>query len=137
MDDRDSHAIADDDMQEDHQFQSLDNSSQIQVTKNTNDDYNEQQEINKLQEICNKLTVTFPSLSIHLTASKDFVPFIHVWKPIKKGNENQGMPFLPCFHIIVTLHTLPRVGSTTNAQNHALFQLNSFHGKVRIFLNMI
>ena len=77
----------------------------------------------------------FSSLSIEIAISQDSVPFLHLWKPISKSSGVQGMPFLPCFHIIVTLSVLDKTkddGSQAEAQRNiqVLFQLHSFHGKV-------
>ena len=136
MGDSVSHVTAEGDRLEDTQVQTHDNWSRGQGTDKMqdyiNDSFNAKQQSSKLQVISNVLIKSFPSLSIHLTVSKDCIPFIHVWKPIKKGNGNQGMPFLPCFHIIVTL-TSPCEDSNAISREHALFQLHSFHGMVWLF----
>ena len=86
----------------------------------------------KLQHLKFNLTERFLSLSIQESISQDGVPFLHIWKPIHKTSGVQGMPFLPCFHIIVTLTCGSRLdepdSSSTNEK--ALFQLHSYHGKV-------
>ena len=87
------------------------------------------QQFIKLQAITTVLSQKFTTLSIQQTLSKDDVPFIHIWKPISKYNGVQGMPFLPCFHIIVTLST-PYDDTDRAIKEHLLFQLHSFHGKV-------
>ena len=95
--------------------------------------------LEKLEKLRLILCDRFPSLSIQLTISQDSVPFLHIWKPISKSRGVQGMPFLPCFHIIVTLSVaeveeqqhLPQSLDTIQDKNIlALFQLHSFHGKV-------
>ena len=89
------------------------------------------QQVIKLKAIKTTLSNKFSSLSIQQTISKDHVPFIHIWKPISQSNGVQGMPFLPCFHIIVTLTTFcddPK--AVTSKEAGVLFQLHSFHGKV-------
>ena len=93
-------------------------------------------EFSKLESISVVLLKKFPSLNIDLTLSKDYVPFIHVWKPIKKENGVQGMPFLPCFHIIVTLNAQDYGNSSEISKEVVLFQLHSFHGKVSLDLIM-
>ena len=84
----------------------------------------------KLKAIKTTLSNKFASLSIQQTISKDHVPFIHIWKPISQSNGVQGMPFLPCFHIIVTLTTFCDVPRDVTSKTGILFQLHSFHGKV-------
>ena len=82
------------------------------------------------------LTKTFDCVSIHETISRHGVPFLHVWKPISRLEGVQGMDFLPCFHIIVTI-AKNEERSCKNALSNdqmkgesVLFQLYSFHGKV-------
>ena len=82
------------------------------------------------------LTKTFDCVSIHETISRHGVPFLHVWKPISRLEGVQGMDFLPCFHIIVTI-VKNEERSCKNALSNdqikgesVLFQLYSFHGKV-------
>ena len=92
---------------------------------------NHSEYVNRLDNIRLILSERFPSLSIQQAISQDYVPFLHIWKPISKSSGVQGMPFLPCFHIIVTLS----VGDDNeNNLSHervmVLFQLHSFHGKV-------
>ena len=92
---------------------------------------NHSEYVNRLDNIRLILSERFPSLSIQQAISQDSVPFLHIWKPISKSSGVQGMPFLPCFHIIVTLS----VGDDNeNNLSHervmVLFQLHSFHGKV-------
>ena len=91
----------------------------------------------KLERIKECLWEQFPSLSIQQTLSQSSVPFLHVWKPISESSGVQGMPFLPCFHIIVTMtcdcgHSFLKKDSTLDHEHGsiALFQLHSFHGKV-------
>ena len=86
----------------------------------------------KLQHLKNNLSERFGSLSIQESISQDGVPFLHIWKPIRKASGVQGMPFLPCFHIIVTLTSNGRLDDTTDLSTNekALFQLHSYHGKV-------
>ena len=91
-----------------------------------------------LEELKNVLSKKYACLSVNQTISQDHVPFLHIWKPIAKSEGVQGMPFLPCFHIIVTVtgadddhvdnggsQELNDCGSPL-----ILFQLHSFHGKV-------
>ena len=91
-------------------------------------------EFTKLESISVVLLKQFPALNIDLTLSNDYVPFIHVWKPIQREHGVQGMPFLPCFHIIVTLNT--QQSSSEMSKDLVLFQLHSFHGKVSLDRNM-
>ena len=92
----------------------------------------------KLERMKEYLWEKFPSLSIQQTLSQSSVPFLHVWKPISESSGVQGMPFLPCFHIIVTMtcncgHSSFKKDAATLDHEHAsiaLFQLHSFHGKV-------
>ena len=89
----------------------------------------------KLKQLKIILSKKFDSLSIHQTTSRYGVPFLHVWKPICRSEGVQGMEFLPCFHIIVTLMnrhntTLSEGNSITRMDDSYLFQLHSFHGKV-------
>ena len=91
----------------------------------------------KLERIKEHLWKQFPSISIQQTLSQNGVPFLHIWKPISESSGVQGMPFLPCFHIITTMtcncgHTFLTKGTTSDHDhgNIALFQLHSFHGKV-------
>ena len=88
------------------------------------------QQVIKLKAVKTMLSGKFSSLSIQQTISKDHVPFIHIWKPISQSNGVQGMPFLPCFHIIVTLTTFCDVPKAVTSRGGILFQLHSFHGKV-------
>ena len=89
----------------------------------------------KLQRLKFNLSERFPTLSIQESISQDGVPFLHIWKPIHKSSGVQGMPFLPCFHIIVTLTSSgskledPDISSISTNEK-ALFQLHSYHGKV-------
>ena len=82
------------------------------------------------------LAKTFDCVSIHETISRHGVPFLHVWKPISRLEGVQGMDFLPCFHIIVTIVTneersCKKALSTDQIKDESvLFQLYSFHGKV-------
>ena len=89
---------------------------------------------NKLQKLKFNLSERFASLSIQESISQDGVPFLHIWKPIHKSSGVQGMPFLPCFHIIVTITSSGIRVDETNGSNStnekALFQLHSYHGKV-------
>ena len=89
-----------------------------------------------LEDVKDVLLMKFGCLNINQTVSQNDVPFLHVWKPITQTEGTQGMPFLPCFHIIVTVS-----GSDDNDMLHnqakksddgiyVLFQLHSFHGKV-------
>ena len=88
------------------------------------------QQVIKLKAIKTTLSDRFSCLSIHQTISKDHVPFIHIWKPILQLHGVQGMPFLPCFHIIVTMTTFCDVPKAVTSREGILFQLHSFHGKV-------
>ena len=86
---------------------------------------------NKLQQLKFNLCERFSSLSIQESISQDGVPFLHIWKPIHKSSGVQGMPFLPCFHIIVTLTCGSRIDELdSSVYEKALFQLHSYHGKV-------
>ena len=82
------------------------------------------------------LTKTFDCVSIHETISRHGVPFLHVWKPISRLEGVQGMDFLPCFHIIVTIvkneeRSCKKALSNDQIKGESvLFQLYSFHGKV-------
>ena len=89
-----------------------------------------------LEDVKDVLLMKFGCLNINQTVSQNDVPFLHVWKPITQTEGTQGMPFLPCFHIIVTVS-----GNDDNDMLHnqakksddgidVLFQLHSFHGKV-------
>ena len=89
-----------------------------------------------LEDVKDVLLMKFGCLNINQTVSQTDVPFLHVWKPITQTEGTQGMPFLPCFHIIVTVS-----GNDDNDMLHnqvkksddgidVLFQLHSFHGKV-------
>ena len=85
----------------------------------------------KLQHLKFNLCERFTSLSIQESISQDGVPFLHIWKPIHKSSGVQGMPFLPCFHIIVTLTCGSRIDEIdSSTYEKALFQLHSYHGKV-------
>ena len=87
-----------------------------------------------LETIKSKINEKFSSLSIHQALSPDGVPFIHIWKPISKLAGFQGMPFLPCFHIIGTVVSESSKESISSASEEyhktVLFQLHSLHGKV-------
>ena len=84
--------------------------------------------------IKNKILQQHPTLSVHQAVSPEHVPFIHIWKPISKLEGFQGMPFLPCFHIIGTiLYSNPETknkNKTSDCSKTVLFQLHSFNGKV-------
>ena len=89
----------------------------------------------KLKHLKIILAKKFNSISIHQTISRYGVPFLHIWKPICRSEGVQGMEFLPCFHIIVTvtnehagIQVTPKDSGGRN--NTVLFQLHSFHGKV-------
>ena len=89
----------------------------------------------KLKQLKIILAKKFECLSIYQTISRYSVPFLHIWKPISKSEGVQGMDFLPCFHIIVTLvnehaSMQAEVSSRTETNESYLFQLHSFHGKV-------
>ena len=86
----------------------------------------------KLQQLKVNLAERFTTLSIQESISQDGVPFLHIWKPIHKSSGVQGMPFLPCFHIIVTVTCGSRLDDETGPSTNekALFQLHSYHGKV-------
>ena len=91
--------------------------------------------LEQLERIKRILYKKFSSLSIQVAVSQDSVPFLHLWKPISKSSGVQGMPFLPCFHIIVTLSMHDNAGDAGNQEKRqgsiqVLFQLHSFHGKV-------
>ena len=116
-----------------HQAQKEDKERDIRA-KITNNGKSPQ--FTKLESFSVMLLNQFPSLNIDLTLSKDYVPFIHIWKPIKRGNGVQGMPFLPCFHIIVTLNSQPYRNPSEISKDLVLFQLHSFHGKVSLDINM-
>ena len=91
-----------------------------------------------LDDIKDILFKKYSCLSINKTISQDHVPFLHIWKPITKTEGVQGMPFLPCFHIIVTVTSQEESNQhdgclqnlSENVSSLALFQLHSFHGKV-------
>ena len=91
--------------------------------------------VERLEMIKSILVKKYTSLSIESSISQDLVPFLHIWKPISKSSGVQGMPFLPCFHIIVTLNV--QDDSYANLKDmhqiekeKLLFQLHSFHGKL-------
>ena len=89
----------------------------------------------KLKQLKIILAKKFDNLSIHQTISRHGVPFLHVWKPISRSEGVQGMEFLPCFHIIITLmngndDSQSEASSLTRMNESYLFQLHSFHGKV-------
>ena len=93
------------------------------------------QNVERLEIIKSILVKKFASLSIESSISQDLVPFLHIWKPISKSSGVQGMPFLPCFHIIATLNMQDdSYGELKDAhrigKDKVLFQLHSFHGKV-------
>ena len=92
------------------------------------------QESNILELIKESVMEKYASLSVHHALSPDGVPFIHIWKPISKLAGFQGMPFLPCFHIIGTVVVSEPEKECTNepgdCSKTVLFQLHSFHGKV-------
>ena len=106
------------------------NSTKIQENQlDTTDNLEQLESIKRI--LCNK----FSSLSIQAAVSQDSVPFLHLWKPISKSSGVQGMPFLPCFHIIVTLSVVDNNEDVENQEERqgsiqVLFQLHSFHGKV-------
>jgi len=87
-----------------------------------------------LENVKDVLSKKFECLSISQAVSQNDVPFLHVWKPITQTEGVQGMPFLPCFHIIVTVtgQDDEDVNDVTeaNCDTNVLFQLHSFHGKV-------
>lgn len=92
-----------------------------------------------LEDIKNVLSKKYACLSVNQTISQDHVPFLHIWKPITKSEGVQGMPFLPCFHIIVTVTGAEDDDHVDNDGSQELndcgnplilFQLHSYHGKV-------
>jgi hypothetical protein len=93
---------------------------------------NEQSDV--LGLIKNEISQKHPTLNVHQALSSEHVPFIHIWKPISKLEGFQGMPFLPCFHIIGTiLYTNPEMENkkkTSDCIKRVLLQLHSFNGKV-------
>ena len=87
----------------------------------------------KLKHLKITLARKFTSISIHQTISRYGVPFLHIWKPISRYEGVQGMEFLPCFHIIVTItneYAGIQQSGQDNDKDSVLFQLHSFHGKV-------
>ena len=94
------------------------------------------QHYNTLGDVKKILCKKYPALSINQTISQDNVPFLHIWKTIAKTEGVQGMPFLPCFHIIVTATSYGDDYENDNDISNEtdevwiLFQLHSFHGKV-------
>ena len=89
-----------------------------------------------LEDVKDVLLMKFGCLNIYQTVSQNDVPFLHVWKPITQTEGTQGMPFLPCFHIIVTISGNDDYDMLHNQTKKSddgidvLFQLHSFHGKV-------
>ena len=90
-----------------------------------------------LQVLKDVLLKKYSSLSVNQTLSKDHVQFLHIWKPIAETEGVQGMPFLPCFHVIVTVTEANDEYDENGKQEanecrdtYILFQLHSFHGKV-------
>ena len=88
-----------------------------------------------LEDIKDGLCKKYTTLNVNPSISQDHVPFLHIWKPIRKSEGVQGMPFLPCFHIIVTLtgdedDKNDSVKANNSDDVLVLFQLHSFHGKV-------
>ena len=89
-----------------------------------------------LEEMKDVLCTKFGCLSFSQTVSQNDVPFLHIWKPISQTGGVQGMPFLPCFHMIVTVtendddHMLNNYLKPDIDDRNILFQLHSFHGKV-------
>ena len=93
-----------------------------------------QETVDTLESVKNVVMKKHPSLNIHQAFSPNDVPFIHIWKPISKLEGFQGMPFLPCFHIIGTIVCTETetdgLTASTECDKMILFQLHSFHGKV-------
>ena len=92
-----------------------------------------------LEDIKHILSKKYHCLSINQSITQDHVLFLHIWKPITQSEGVQGMPFLPCFHIIVTVtgvddHLVEKDSSHAFNEHQdspsILFQLHSFHGKV-------
>ena len=84
----------------------------------------------KLKSLKIILAKKFSCLSIHQTISRYGVPFLHIWKPISRSEGVQGMEFLPCFHLIVTITNEHANIQIDHNNDSVLFQLHSFHGKV-------
>jgi len=74
------------------------------------------------------LVEQFPKLLIAKNLSpRDFQPFLHIWKPICLPAPSQGLPFLPCFHVIATANF-----NEEEKDFNIVFNLHSFHGKLLV-----
>jgi len=70
----------------------------------------------------------FPKLFIAKNLSPlDFRPFLHIWKPVCLPAPSQGLPFLPCFHVIATA-----AFNDADKDFNICFSLYSFHGKLLV-----
>lgn len=64
------------------------------------------------------------------SSTNDVTPFLDIWRPVSRTCPSQGLKFLPCFHVLVTISDEPGTGFHTQIGGKFKFSLVTFNGTV-------